>query len=207
MNILKALLLLVMTFTINNVKANDDNSNENSRTVYGLQYSTSFSSGSTVADSSVFGALDAKENTRYGFYMLHKINFLKDVHTKVAFSKIVSEEDFFQDEKLERFSVDLLLVKRIVPELGLYLGMGATYHINPVYEYTYDDNTFERVNYDNSLGYILEIKQIYRFGLEVGFTYTAINYSGTKDSGNANLINLKENIDASNISVNFAINF
>jgi len=214
MNISKLLLPVALLLTANAANADQD-------LKYGIQTSFGFGGDTFIDDDTVkITTLDAGDNFSFGAYAL-KPELVYDLSGKIALNYISGSEDFTDaSEDFNTLSIDLLLMKEIIDTV--HIGVGLTYHVNPSYDLNYEltttstatgslvstvSNESEKIDYDGALGLILEITKTFRNGLEVGISYTSIEYSGTENNNNSNVINISDTVNASNFALTAGFSF
>lgn len=198
MSILKSLLPATLLLTVSIANADEE-------LKYGVQASFGFGGDTIITTETTETTIDAGDNYRFGGYLL-KPELIYGLSTKLALNYISVDKEYTNaTEDLNSISIDFLLMKEIIS--GVYLGAGVTSHLTPSYELLLDGGDSEKIDYDPALGLVIEVTKTFRNGLEVGFSYTSIEYSGTEDTNNANNFDIANTVDASSFALTTGFSF
>ena len=201
MSILKLFLPTALLLTVNVANAVDATSQD---LRYGIQASYGFGGDTFIKDGTTTLGTDthtAGENSKYGLYVI-KPELISALSGKLALNSISGSTDFTNaSEDFSVISLDFLLVKDVLETV--YIGAGLTYHLSPSYTYTDSANNIS-LDYDASLGFILEVTKVFRHGFELGLSYTGIEYSGIENDYNNYF---SETVDASSFAFTVGYSF
>ena len=168
---------------------------------YGIQASYSFGGDVIVLADVGATTLSAGDNTSFGVYVI-KPELISDLSGKFALNSISGSTDYTDgSEDMSTLSLDFLLMKDVLKTV--YVGAGLTYHLSPTYTYKDSSNNID-LNYDSSLGFILEVTKVFSNGFEVGLSYTGIEYSGIENDYNSYF---SKKVDASSLALTAGFSF
>lgn len=172
---------------------------------FGIQGGVGFGGDKVIASGTTTETITAGDSFTYGVFINTPILF-SDVYGKVAIS-VANESETYTDaeESFSRMPLSFLLMKKA----GSYsYGAGLTYHLNPSYELSLNSGGSAKIDYDSAIGFIIEANKTLSSGLELGVSYTKVEYSGgstTNTTGST--LTFNETVAASNFAITLGYTF
>ena len=170
---------------------------------FGIQAGVGFGGETLIETETTTTTISAGDNLALGAFVNTPILF-SDIYGKIAISTANESEVYTNaEESFSRIPLSFLLMKKT----GAYTyGAGLTYHLNPSYELILTGSGYEKVDYSNALGFIIEANRTFSSGIEVGFSYTNIEYSGGTESGTTSF-EINDTVDGSNFALTVGYTF
>lgn len=165
---------------------------------FGFQLGLGFGGDDVFSGNSNNKTISAGDVTSFGGYVLSPL-LANELFFKTS-ANLMSKGKNYHDgesERLGSMSIDALIMKQVD---DLNFGAGITYHLNPSYEFDYNDGNLDKVNYDSAAGFILEFNKALKRGFNAGVRYTHIEYTGERSSDSYSA-NTATEVDASSIAL------
>jgi hypothetical protein len=129
--------------------------------------------GDDLADVNDGGDLQAGQLLNLGIGYDLDLNPAKTLQLRTGINYKVDSVDADNGEAdFDRWPVDVLLISR---QGNIALGAGLTYHLSPTFEATINGVT-SRVDFDDSLGFLLQAGYLVAERIELGARVTLIEY-------------------------------